>query len=71
MTPLPPFARFWMICRKPTGPQSRTEPRQRYSSIQDARAAARKLAAETGAQIHILETVETIRPDDTTQRSLL
>lgn len=60
--PLPGFARFWMVCRKPTGPGARTEPRQRYSHYSDAEAAARKLAAETGAPFLILETVAVADP---------
>ncbi|WP_371398882.1 hypothetical protein [Marinovum algicola] len=71
MAELPPFARFWMVCRKPTGPGAKTEPRQRYSTFEDAMAAARKLANEHDAQFHILETVATARPGDTSQRSLL
>lgn len=61
---LPPFARFWMVCRKPTGPGSQTAPRQRYSTIEDARAAARKLARENDAPFLVLETVEIARPGD-------
>ncbi len=68
---LPQFAKFWMVCRKPTGPNSKSEPRQRYSSFDDALAAAQKLAKETGNQFHILETVATARPEDATQGSLI
>lgn len=71
MTDLPAFARFWMVCRKPTGPGSKTEPRQRYYSFDDAMTAARKLARENDAQFHILETVATARPGDAIQESLL
>lgn len=71
MADLPQFARFWMVCRKPTGPHSKTEPRARYASFDDAMAAARKLAVENDAQFHILETVATARPGDTTQDMLL
>ena len=68
---LPQFAKFWMVCRKPTGPNSKSEPRVRYSSFDDAMAAAQKLADDTGAQFHILETVATARPGVVHQGSLL
>jgi len=71
MADLPKFARFWMVCRKPTGPHSKSEPRQRYSSFDDAMTAARKLARENNAQFHILETVATARPGEETQGALL
>ncbi|MCZ4351560.1 hypothetical protein O4H61_03440 [Roseovarius aestuarii] len=71
MTDLPKFARFWMVCRKPTGPHSKTEPRTRYSSLFDAMQAAHKLADDTGAQFHVLETVATARPGDAIQATLL
>lgn len=71
MADIPPFARFWMVCRKPTGPGSKTEPRQRYAHFDDAMAAACKLARENDAQFHVLETVATARPTDATQGSLL
>lgn len=71
MADLPQFARFWMVCRKPTGPQSKTEPQVRYSSFDEAMAAAQKLAKENDAQFHVLETVATARPGDTMQESLL
>lgn len=71
MADLPHFARFWMVCRKPTGPGAKTEPRQRYSTFEDAMAAARKLANEHDAQFHILETVATARPGEASERTLL
>lgn len=71
MADLPQFARFWMVCRKPTGPQSKTEPRARYSSFDEAMNAARKLARENDAQFHVLETVATARPGEATQETLL
>lgn len=71
MPDLPKFARFWMVCRKPTGPGNKTEPRQRYGTIEDARRAAAKLAAQTGAAFLILETVEVERGTDTDTVSLL
>ena len=71
MADLPHMARFWMVCRKPTGPGSKTEPRQRYSSFEDAMTAAQKLARENDAQFHVLETVATARPGDARQETLL
>ena len=71
MADLPQLARFWMVCRKPSGPQSRTEPRTRYTSFDDAMRAAQKLAKENDAQFHVLETVATARPGDAEQESLL
>jgi len=65
---LPQFARFWMVCRKPSGPTSKTEPRARYSTLEDARRDARRLASQNDAPFLILETVEIARPgegDDT------
>lgn len=68
---LPAFARFWMVCRKPTGPGSRSEPRQRYGTFEDAMQAARNLARENDAQFLVLETVAVARPGETGQESLL
>lgn len=70
MRSLPQFARFWMICRKPTGPGSRTAPVQRYSSITDAVADARRLATQTGAQFLVLETVGVVDPGGAGQEAL-
>jgi hypothetical protein len=64
MPDLPKFARFWMVCRKPTGPHSKTEPRRRYSRLADARDTAEQLAAKEDAQYLILEAVEIIHPTD-------
>ncbi|ATG47620.1 hypothetical protein CEW89_08555 [Celeribacter ethanolicus] len=71
MTALPPFARFWMVARKPSGPGSKTEPRQRYSTVEDARAAASDLANANDAPFIVLEAVEIIRPGDTAEGRLL
>lgn len=49
----------------------RVRNRARYSSFDDAMAAARKLARENDAQFHVLETVATARPGDTSQETLL
>lgn len=70
MAKLPEFAKFWMVCRKPTGPGSKTEPRQRYGTFDEAMAAAEKLARENDAQFHVLETVATARPGDARQEAL-
>ncbi len=70
MPDLPAFARFWMVCRKPAQASHKTEPRQRYSTLRDARDAAGKLAAQTGAPFLILETVEVIHPTDHSQGGL-
>ena len=64
MSALAPVARFWMVCRKPMGPQSRTEPRARYSSLADARRDAAALAQANDAPFIILESVEIIRPGE-------
>ncbi|MDF3413259.1 hypothetical protein HKX54_02235 [Sulfitobacter sp. M57] len=71
MPELPQSARFWMICRRPAGPNSKTEPRQRYSSFADAERAAEKLAAQNDAEFTILETVAVARPTDQSFGSLL
>ncbi|QDC11256.1 hypothetical protein FHY55_19355 [Oceanicola sp. D3] len=72
MSVLPRFARFWMVCRKPTGPRSRSEPKARFSSLGDARNTAATLAEEADAPFLILETVEVIHPGDLApQRSLI
>ena len=65
MSTLPQFARFWMVARKPTGPHSRTEPKARYSAIEDARTAARDLAQANNAAFVVLEAVEIFKPGDT------
>lgn len=53
---------FWMICRRPTHPGSRTAPTERYRRLEDARAAAQDLADRTGADFVVLEAAEVIRP---------
>lgn len=49
----------------------RVRNRARYSSFDDAMAAARKLARENDAQFHVLKTVATARPGNATQEALL
>ncbi|WP_298494555.1 hypothetical protein [uncultured Maritimibacter sp.] len=67
MSAINPLGRFWMVARKPWGPGSRTEPRARYSSLDDARRVARDLARTHDAPFVILEAVEIIRPDQSGQ----
>ncbi|WP_300009745.1 hypothetical protein [uncultured Roseobacter sp.] len=64
MSNLPPFARFWMVCRKPQHAGAKTEPRQRYSSREDAQRTAERLARENDAPFIILEAVGIARPTD-------
>ncbi|WP_306131080.1 hypothetical protein [Roseovarius sp. MMSF_3350] len=64
MGTMPAFARFWMVCRKPTAPHHKTEPRQRYSTFADAFTAAKRLAQQNDAQFVILESIEIVRPGD-------
>ena len=70
MPALPQFARFWMVCRKPTGPGQKTEPRQRYSSLGDAREAAADLARSNDHPFIVLEAIEVMRPGDSRQEAL-
>lgn len=62
---------FWMVARKPTGPHSRTEPRQRYGTFADAQDAARKLSNQSGDAYVVLAPVAIIRPHDDLQGALL
>ncbi len=71
MADIAQYARFWMICRKPTGPHSKTEPRARYETRADAAKAAQKVADQTGKRMLILEPVGEIAPRDKNQGSLL
>lgn len=56
-----------MICRTPRHPGSVTEPRARYASLPEARAAARTMADKHSAAFTILQAVETTHPRDDTQ----
>ena len=71
MAAMPAFARFWMVCRKPSGPGSKSEPRQRYSTFADAARAAADLARANDHPCLVLEAVEIFRPEDATQGALL
>jgi hypothetical protein len=64
MADLPSYLTFWMVCRKPSHPASKTEPRQRFIRKEDAPKAARDLATAEDAPFVILEAVEIIRPGD-------
>lgn len=61
---------FWMICRKPSFEGSKTEPRKRYVSLGDARTAARQMAKQTDRPFVILQSVETVNPNDDQQGAL-
>ena len=50
MSELPTFARFWMICRKPSKPHHKTGPRQRYSTRGDAQHTAEGVGSERRAR---------------------
>ena len=53
---------FWMICRSPRHAGAKTEPRQRFSTEADARAAAQSMADQQAAPFVILTATETIWP---------
>lgn len=57
-------APFWMVCRAPTHAGAKTEPRFRYASLSEARAAAADLARANDATFAILESVEFVGPAD-------
>lgn len=60
---------FFMICRKPTHRNARTEPKARYPHVEVARDEARKLARQTGHAFVILSVIEEVQPrDDLTDR---
>lgn len=63
-------APFWMVCRTPMHPQAKTEPRQRYENLADARVAAQKMANQTGKPFTILSAVESVQPKDANQKDL-
>lgn len=64
-----PTTRFWMICRKPTHPNSETKPQKRYPSLDVARDKARELARADGHPFLVLEVVEEVRPTDALTQS--
>lgn len=65
------FRRFWMVCRQPQGPASKTEPRTRYPSLADARAVARDLASQSGHPFVVLEAAELVLPTDSLSATLI
>lgn len=62
---------FWMVCRAPTHAGSKTEPRWRYPSREEAMAAAADLARTNDAAFVVLEAVATVSPRLDTTPSLL
>lgn len=62
---------FWMVCRSPRGPGAKTEPRQRYSTLEDARRAAADLANANDAPFTILAAVETVWPGQAPSHRLI
>jgi len=67
---MPDHRAFWMVCRTPLYEKAKTEPRQRYSSLGDARRAAQKLAKQTDRPFTILGSIETVQPNDDQQGDL-
>jgi hypothetical protein len=61
---------FWMVCRTPRHEGAKTEPRQRYTTLDEARRAAATLAAEHDAPFTILAAVETAWPRSQQDRLL-
>lgn len=62
---MPDQRMFYQIARAPTGPNSRTEPKARFGSFDDAAAEARRLASATGAAFVIMGVLATVQPADT------
>lgn len=62
---------FWMVCRSPRHAGAKTEPRQRYHTLEDARRAAADLAAANDAPFTILAAVETVWPGQTPSDRLI
>lgn len=62
---------FWMVCRSPRHAGAKTEPRQRYGTLAEARQAARDLARANDAPFVILAAVETVWPADDAPATLL
>lgn len=55
-------ARFWMICRAPRHPHSKTEPTRRYGTEAEARADAQTMANQHNTPFVVLTATETIHP---------
>lgn len=62
MTKPTPKDCFWMVARRPSGPQSRTQPTARYATKADAIATAERLATSENAAFVVLEVTEVIYP---------
>jgi len=65
-----PSEKFFMVAQKPTHPQAKTTPKQRYASDIEAHAAAQKLANQTGNPFVVLEAVATVAPKDSKQKDM-
>jgi hypothetical protein len=61
---------FFMVCRSSRGPGAKTEPRQRFATLAEARAVAQRLADQTGHPHVILAATETLWPAPGGQRLL-
>lgn len=57
-----PISPFWMVCRAPTHPNARTEPKARFPTLVAARMSAQELADANDAAFVVLASVETVRP---------
>lgn len=64
MAEIPREEKFWMICRKPTHRNSKTEPKARFLHRDAAIDEARRLARQTGSHFTLLESVDEISPTD-------
>lgn len=64
MTKALPEETFWMICRKPTHPNAKPAPKQRYHSYLAAKNAAIDMAAKTGAEFAVLTCTDVFKPTD-------
>ena len=71
MAELHPSRRFYMVCRAPKHPGSKTEPRTRYKDHAEAEGVARSLAKTEGAAFIVLEAVAVYGPEDATQQTLI
>ena len=58
---------FWMVCRSPRHAGAKTEPKQRFATEADARAAAQDLADQQEAPFVILAATETVWPRSQTR----
>lgn len=63
-------ARFWMICRAPRHPHSKTEPTRRYDSEAEARSDAQTMADQHNVAFVVLTATDTIHPKGNQKRLL-